>query len=85
MVKLTATDVARNLSAILGRVSKGERVEVVRNGTTVAVISPAEVRTISPTQLADLLEAMPPIDNAFLGDVERIRREVDPPEEPWPS
>ena len=85
MSRLTATEVARNLSAVLGRVSHGERVEVVRNGVPVAIITPPEARAISATAFRDLLDTLPTIDETFAGEMGRLRDELGPPEERWPS
>ncbi len=43
MVQMTATDASRNFSDLLGRVSAGESVEIIRNGAPVArVVPPAQ-------------------------------------------
>lgn len=58
MVKqLTATEVARNFSAVLDMVEEGEVIEIMRGGKLVAVLSEA-------TQTPDLLEEM----QKFFGD-----------------
>jgi antitoxin (DNA-binding transcriptional repressor) of toxin-antitoxin stability system len=85
MGRLTATEVARNLSAVLGGVSNGERVEVVRNGVPVAIIAPPEARAVSATAFRDLLDTLPTIDETFVGEMDRLRDVLGPPEERWPS
>ena len=85
MTRLTATEVARNLSAVIGRVSNGERVEVVRNGMPVAIIVPPEARAMSAAAFRDLIDTLPPIDEAFAQEVGRLRDELAEPEERWPS
>jgi prevent-host-death family protein len=85
MGRLTATEVARNLSAVLGRVSNGERVEVVRNGVPVAIIAPPEARAVSAVAFRDLLDSLPAINETFAGEIARLRDELGPPEERWPS
>ncbi len=43
MARLSATETARNFSAILNRVATGEEFEITRNGTTIAVIGPPRI------------------------------------------
>jgi prevent-host-death family protein len=83
MTRLTATEVARNLSDVLGRVSGGERVEVVRNGLPVAIIAPPEARAISAAAYRDLLDALPAIDETFAAEVRGLRGELGQPKERW--
>jgi prevent-host-death family protein len=83
--KLTATEVARHFSDVLNRVAAGEEIEVVRNGATVAVLSPARSEFLSAEAFRELLESAPPIDEDFADDVRRIRAEIGPPEDPWQS
>ena len=85
MAKLTATDVARNFSDVLNRAAAGEEIEIVRNGATVAVLAPPRVRLLPAGRLRTLLAALPNVDGVFADDLRRIRRDVGPPEDPWPS
>jgi prevent-host-death family protein len=86
MAKLSATEAARGFSDVLNRVAAGEEVEVVRNGATVAVISPPRSRFLSAQRFRELLASAPPTDDAFAADVREIRREAGPPPgSPWPS
>jgi prevent-host-death family protein len=82
---MTATEAARNFSALLNRVAAGERIEVVRAGAPVAVIAPPEVRLLSAERLRELLASAPPVDDAFADDLRALRAEIGPPEDDWPS
>jgi prevent-host-death family protein len=85
MVRLSATEVARSFSEVLNRVASGEEIEIVRNGAPAALLTPPPVRLRRAGQLRSLLETLPPVDEEFANDLRRIRREVGPPESPWPS
>ena len=85
MVRLTATEAARNFSAVLSRVAAGEEIEVVRNGSPVAVIRPPRGYLISAERFRDVMRSLPPVDDDFAEDLRRIRAEVGPPDNPWPS
>jgi prevent-host-death family protein len=82
---LSATEVARHFSDVLNRVAKGEEIEIVRNGASVAVIAPPRIRLLPPDRLTALLEALPPVDEEFAEDLRRIRSEAGVPEDPWRS
>jgi prevent-host-death family protein len=83
---MTATEVSRNFSAALNRVLSGEEIEIVRNGATVARLTPPErARLLSAERFGELIASLPPVDDDFIGDLEDIRREVGPPASPWPS
>lgn len=85
MARLTATEIARNFSAILNRVARGEEIEITRNGTTIAVISPPKTRVLSPDRLRELLASAPPVDDDFGRELREIRSRVGPAESSWPS
>jgi prevent-host-death family protein len=85
MVRLSATDVARRFSDVLNRVAAGEEIEIVRNGAPIAVLSPPRARLLPASRLRPLLASLPPVDDAFADDLQKIRREVGPPEDPWAS
>jgi prevent-host-death family protein len=86
MTRLTASEVARNFSAILNRVAAGEEIEVTRAGAAVAVIAPPRPRLLSADRFRELLASAPPIDDEFAEDIRRIRGEAgNAPENPWPS
>jgi prevent-host-death family protein len=84
---MTATEVARQFSAIVNRVGAGEEIEVTRNGVPVMLISPVPNRqTLSAERWRDLMASLPPVDDDYARDVETAREEiVEPRENPWPS
>lgn len=86
MTRMTATEVARNFSEALNRVSTGEEIEIVRNGAAVAKLGPPErARFLSAERFRELIASLPLVDEHFVRDLEEIRREVGPPTSPWPS
>ena len=85
MAKLTATEAARNFSEVLNRVAAGEEVEIIRNGTIVALLSPPKHRLLSREAFRELMASAPPVDEAFASDMRSLRDEAAPPESPWPS
>jgi prevent-host-death family protein len=83
---MTATEVARDFSKVVNRVSAGEEVEVVRNGVAVAQMRPVEAAvTVSAARWRELMEDAPPVDEAFARDVELAREEIGPPRPAWRS
>jgi len=86
MARMTATEVSRSFSAVLNRVAAGEEVEITRNGAPVAVLAPPRrPRFLSPDELRELMESLPPVDDDFARDVMEARRSVGPPEPRWDS
>lgn len=85
MVRMSATEAARNFSDLLNRVSAGERIEITRSGSPVAVIEPAPVRLVSSTHLRELLKSAPRPDEAFGDDLRTLRSTIQPPLDPWRS
>ncbi len=85
MARLSATETARNFSAILNRVAEGEEIEITRNGTTIAVIGPPRTRLLSPERLHELLVSAPSVDDEFATDLHDIRSLVGPAESSWRS
>ena len=85
MGRLSATEAARNFSAVLNRVAAGEEVEIVRNGATVALLVPPRARLITAERMLDLLASAPPVDSDFADDVRSIRAEAGPAEVSWRS
>jgi antitoxin (DNA-binding transcriptional repressor) of toxin-antitoxin stability system len=84
--KITATELARNLSDILNRVRyKGERFRVERNGEVVAIIEPSpESRHFTMRDLVELIRTLPKPDEKFADDLEWVRRnQPRMPEPPW--
>ena len=86
VARLTATEVARNFSAILNRVAAGEEIEVTRGGAPVALIAPPRPRLLPAARFRELLASAPAVDEQFADDLRKIRREAGlAPENPWPS
>jgi prevent-host-death family protein len=82
---LSATRAARNFSEVLNRVARGEEIEIVRNGATVAVLIPPKTRLLSAERFRELLRSAPPVDDEFAAELREIRAGVGPPEGHWPS
>jgi prevent-host-death family protein len=85
MAKLSATEVARSFSEVLNRVAAGEELEIVRNGATVALLTPPKRRLISPEAFRELMRSAPAADDKFADDLRAIRRQAGSPESSWPS
>jgi len=85
MVQMTATDASRNFSDLLGRVSAGESVEIIRNGAPVARVVPPAQRLLSAAAFRRLYAAAPPVDEAFGDAVASLRSAIGPPDSAWPS
>ena len=85
MARLTATEAARNFSEVLNRVAAGEELEIVRNGTVVALLGPPRRRLLSAESFRELVKSAPAVDDDFAADLRAIRAEAGPPESPWPS
>jgi prevent-host-death family protein len=78
---MTATEAARNFSALLDRVAAGERIEIVRAGAPLAVIAPPQGRLLSAERFRGLIASSPLVDEAFADDLRAVRAEVGPPED----
>lgn len=86
MVRLSATEVARNFSAVMNRVGAGEEIEIVRNGAPIAELRrPSRPRGISGSELKAMLAGLSRLDEDFARDVETARREIWPPADKWPA
>ena len=86
MARMTATDVSRNFSDVLNRVTAGEEIEITRNGATVARLGPPpRARLVSADRFRELMASLPPLDDDFARDVMDARRSVGPPESRWDS
>lgn len=85
--RISATELARRLGDILGRVRyRGESFLVERNGDPVARLAPVPGRA-TPTlreALASWRRAGKP-DAGFAADLERVGKADRPPESPWGS
>lgn len=83
--RITATELARKLGDVLGRVRFRRDVFVVeRNGEPVARLSP--LRTHADTNARDALFAWAseePADDRFAEDLDRVNRSDRPPTNPW--
>jgi prevent-host-death family protein len=82
VTRMTATEAARHFSAVLGRVAAGEEIEVVRNGTPVAVIAPPPH---SAKRVRELVESTPRVDGSFADDIRALQAELKVPEDAWRS
>lgn len=83
---MTATEASRGFSELLNRVNAGEEIEIVRSGTTVAVVMPRHVHLVPGSKLLDLLDDLPALDADFADEVERARAEIGPPRTvDWPD
>jgi len=86
MTRLSATEVAREFSAIVNRVGAGEEVEVVRNGVPVVQMRPVSSgHVVSAARWRTLMEDLPSPDDGFAADVEAGREAMGPPAGAWPS
>lgn len=85
MESMSATEVSRSFSEVLGRVSAGASIEVVRNGSPVAQIVPPAGHLTSAASFRRLYETAPTIDAAFADELAAARRAVGPPTAAWPS
>jgi antitoxin (DNA-binding transcriptional repressor) of toxin-antitoxin stability system len=83
---LTATEVAREFSAVVNRIGAGEEIEIVRNGVPVVEMRPStRGRLISAARWDELMRSIPSPDDDFARDVEAARKEIGPPPDSWPS
>lgn len=86
MTRLTATEVAREFSAVVNRVGAGEEIEVVRNGVPVVEMRPAKAGCfLSAARWDELMASAPSPDEDFARDVEAARESIGPPSSAWPS
>ena len=86
MTRLSATEVAREFSAVVNRVGAGEEIEVVRNGVPVAQMRrPSSGHLVSPDRWRELMDSAPSPDEDFAADVEAARETIGPPSGAWPS
>lgn len=86
MVRLSATEVAREFSAVVNRVGAGEEIEVVRNGVPIVEMRPASAaRLVSAARWEELMASAPSPDEDFARDVEAARESIGPPSGAWPS
>jgi hypothetical protein len=85
--RITATELARSLGDVLGRVRFRHDVFLVeRNGDVVARIEPAPGASV--TTLAELVKAWQDTgasDPGFADDLELVGAMDEPPDDPWDS
>lgn len=85
--KISATELARNLGDVLGRVRYRRDVFVIeRNGEAVARLAPLAAG--AGMSLAEALRAWReagPADPSFADDLERVNAADRPPRNPWAS
>jgi antitoxin (DNA-binding transcriptional repressor) of toxin-antitoxin stability system len=84
--RITATELARNLSDILNRVRyHRESFRIERNGETVAIVTPVETRH-TRGELEKEFEGVK-VPEGFADALEQIRKEIPPipPPPEWPS
>lgn len=85
--RISATELARNLGDILGRIRyRGESFTVERNGRPVARLTP--IREAHPVTLGEALAAWKAAigtDPELADDLERVRSADRPPGNPWAS
>jgi antitoxin (DNA-binding transcriptional repressor) of toxin-antitoxin stability system len=85
VVQLNATDVARNFSSVINRVSAGEEIEIVRNGAAVAELRPPpRPYRLTSAEWRALMSALPTVDGDYARDVESASEAVGPPVGRWP-
>ena len=88
VTRITATELARNLSDILNRARyRRERFEVVRNGEVVAVIEPPLPRPLTWREFLEKWPTLPKPDPDFWKDLEEAHRLMNQQQEPpsWDS
>ena len=70
--RITATELARNLSDILNRARyRGEKFIVERNGEVVAKIEPPP-KVTTFREFLEMYDKLPPVDDQFADDLEAI-------------
>lgn len=86
MVQMSATEVARNFSAVVNRVAAGEEIEVIRNGAPVIEMHPPSgPRRLKGDAWQGFVESLPTVDEDFKRDVEEARKSIGPPVSKWPA
>lgn len=85
--RITATELARNVGDVLGRIRyRGDSFLVERNGEVVARITPAPGQPrMTVREAAALWRASADEDDDFASDLERVDQDDLPPEDPWAS
>lgn len=86
---ITATELARNLSAVIDRVRLNRRaLSVTKGSQTVAELGPPPKAGYPIARLGEMLASLPGLGNGaadMLEDQQHIRRLAALPENPWGS
>lgn len=86
MTRISASDLARRLGDILGRVRyRGEAFVIVRHDVAIARIGPVPRPMKASLRDAAIAWASTPTDSAFAADLERAGQADRPPRNPWDS
>jgi prevent-host-death family protein len=82
--RISATDLARRLGDVLGRVRyRGDTFLVERNGVPVARISPAGAGAATLGEALLAWRTAAPTDPSFAEALERVRKADREPRDPW--
>lgn len=71
MTDVSIRDLRNNGAAVLGRVERGEELQVTRDGHPVARLSPLPRRALHAEELLARARSLPPLD------LERFRADID--------
>lgn len=83
---MSATEVARNFSAVVNRVIAGEEIEIVRNGAPVAELRrSSKPRRLKGEAWRRFVKNLPVVDEEFAHDVDEARKKLGHPKPAWPS
>jgi antitoxin (DNA-binding transcriptional repressor) of toxin-antitoxin stability system len=86
MPRISASELARRLGDILGRVRyRGETFVVERHDVAIAQLAPVVGATRASLRDVALAWNAAPADSAFADDLERANRADRPPRNPWDS
>ena len=86
MVQMSATEVARNFSAVVNRVDAGEEIEITRNGKPIAELKPpSRPRGLKGDAWRKFVDNLPTVDKDFARDVEAAQKEIWPSPDQWPA
>lgn len=83
--RISATEASRGFSELLNRVRyRGESFIIERGGAPICELRPAALARFTGTDLVTILRSLPPVDDEYLEEVEKITREQPRvPESPW--
>ena len=85
--RISATELARSLGDVLGRVRfRHDSFLIERNGDVVARIEPAPGASVTTlVELVTAWEQAGPADPGFADDLELVGAMDEPPDDPWDS